>query len=420
MEPKVEHYQVEGNQHCLNFIDRWRAIVAKGRINTIGIIATQSATEIFYDQAGVVGSEFAMHYAAGLLQDQTKENLDNRIKPQQSQNAPANRVVYNMAAAPTSFDFLAWMQTALMMMHKEGVPGPLHVAFSWGKKRNVAACLGSPQRKIMFENVMRPLIEIMGAVEVDIDQIGEARWLDCYTLALASRMGQDGVPIPKLTPSKEAVAKVDQYLNGRRPVVIVLREATHWEHRNSVIPEWTRFIDETLAHEDVIVLRDAAKAMEPLGPYHTMPPCSVEMNSRIALFQRAKCILGVGNGPMTLAFHGDTPWMMFAPLDPSGTYPPGRPEWWLPMHGIKAGDQFPWSQGPHQRIVWALDTFDNMTKAWKEFETMPEFHGEPSPPLAISFNPLEAVAVPKPKKAKKAKVVPVRTKKANGHVRAAR
>lgn len=375
LEKAVTHYQVEGNQQVIEFLEKWVGIAKQGKINCAGITATQSPTEIFYDQCGVIGSEFAMCYALETLRDAVRENLNNRMKPPQSLTAPANRVVYNMAAAPCSFDFLAYIQTAEMIRVKEGAPGPLQFAFSWGAKKNPAACLGTPQRRIMYENVMVPLIEMIGAKLVPIEEIGEARWYDAYTLVIATKLGQDGVPIPKLTPMQKAVDKVDQYLAGRKPVVIVLREADHWPHRNSVIPEWTRFIDETLAHEDVIVLRDTKKATEPMGPYHTLPACSLELNSRVALFQRAKCILGVGNGPMTLAFHGDTPWMMFAPLDPSGTYPPGRPEWWEPMHGIKAGEQFPWSQGPHQRIVWALDTFDNMTKAWKEFETMPEFNG---------------------------------------------
>lgn len=365
MQEVQENFQVEGNKEVNEFIDRWKAIVAKGKINFVGIVACQSATEVFMDHVGVIGTEFGASWAARELEKQITGNIYRRMAPAASATAPANKVVYNMASAPCSFDFLAWLMTAEMRRVKEGAEGPLQVAFSFGQDQDKERSLVTMQRRTMFENIMKPLIPMMGAVEVPIAEIGPARWTDVYTLKDATALCQEGIASPRVKPSQEAVDKVEQYLNGRRPVVIVLREAEHWSHRNSNQPEWFKFIDTALAHEDVIVLRDTRFATEPLGPYHTLPPCSLELNSRVALFERAKCVIGVGNGPMTLLFHMDTPYLMFGAIDPSGSYAPGRPEWWKPHHGIAPGEQFPWSN-PHQRIIWEMDTAANLTRAWKK------------------------------------------------------
>ena len=387
MQGAEENFQVEGNREVQAFLERWLLLSREGKLNFVGLIACKSATETYTDHVGVIGTEFAANFAADNLKMQIMGNVFRRLPPNVSPTAPADRVVYNLASGPCSFDFLAWLQTQEMRRMKEGAPGPLKVAFSMGSDQVLQRCLVTDQRKIMFENVMKPLIPMIGAVEItDLDN---CRWPETYTLNTAVELFNNGAPMPKLTVADEAKAQVGKYLEGKpAPVVITLRESDHWPHRNSDIPQWLKFADYLIGKgEHVVFLRDSAKANEPLEGYNTLPPCSIEINSRVALYKAAKVNIFCANGPATLCFFLDNPWFMIAPLDPSNAYPPGRAEWWLPHHGIPAYGQFPWN-GPNQRIIWELDRIDNMVAAWERY-LAGEFNC-PAPPnnvVALPHNP---------------------------------
>ncbi len=381
MQHAEENFQVEGNKEVQAFIAKWATLAAKGKLNFIGMIACESATQFYCDHVGVIGTEFASNFAADYLKMQVQQNVFRRLPMPASPNAPANHVVYNLASGPCSFDFLAWIQTVEMTRLKEGCPGPLRLAFSMGTNQNLAQCMVTDQRKIMFEGVMKPLIRMIGGEEImpvnntpqaqaDFTSfLANARWTETYTLNTAVELFNAGAPMPKLTPTPEAVESVEKYLGDQKPpVVLTLREAPHWPHRNSNLEEWLKFADYLSGKgENVLFLRDTAKAKEPLGAYHTVPPCSLEINSRLALYERAKVNIFCANGPATLCHFTDRPWFMVAPLDPSLAYPPGKPEWWLPHHGIPAYGQFPWSK-PNQRIIWELDTVDVLISTWEKFE----------------------------------------------------
>lgn len=392
MQHAEENFQVEGNREVQAFLQRWLQRAQEGKLNFVGLIACKSATETFCDHVGVIGTEFAANFAVDNLKMQIMGNVFRRLPPEVPANAPANKVVYNLASGPCSFDFLAWLQTQEMRRALEKAEGPLEVAFSMGADQNLDRSLITDQRKIMFENVMGPLIPMLGAVHKPIKEIGVARWPETYTLNSAVELYNAGAPMPRLTVASEAAAKVDAFLKDKpAPVVITLRESGHWPHRNSNIPEWLKFADYLMAKgEHVIFLRDSAKANEPLAAgeglgacqYATLPPCSLEINSRVALYERAKANIFCANGPATLCHFLSNPWFMVAPLDPSGAYPPGRPEWWLPHHGIPAFGQFPWS-GPNQRIIWELDFAETLIQTWEQF-CAGEFN-EPAPKNTVSL-----------------------------------
>lgn len=409
MQHAAEDFQVEGNQQCLEFIDRWRLLVAKGKINFVGMIACETATQFYCDHVGVIGTEFAANFAADYLKKQVVDNVFRRLPMPARPDAPANHIAYNLASAPCSFDFLAWLQTQEMRRLKEGAPGPLKVAFSMGANQNFDQCMVTDQRRIMYEGVMRPLIKMFGGEEVTGHDpaalhafLQNSRWPENYTLNTAVELFNAGAPMPTVTATDDAVKAVEQFLAGQKqPVVITLRESTHWPHRNSNTKEWLKFADYLSGKgENVLFVRDTAMAKEPLGAYHTVPPCSVELNSRLALYQRAKANIFCANGPATLAHFTDAPWFMVGPLDPSLAYPPGRPEWWLPHHGIPAYGQFPWSK-PNQRIIWELDTADVLIDTWEKFENGDFNHPVPinvpimpAPPARISNDLPMALSAP--------------------------
>ena len=75
----------------------------------------------------------------------------------------------------------------------------------------------------------------------------------------------------------------------------------------------------------------------------------------------------MANGPISLAYFGDTPWLKFFEIDDQGAYNAAKSEYWRVCVGLdpERKEQFPWSTDK-QRIVWKPDYFTNMVEAWEE------------------------------------------------------
>lgn len=365
-----DNYQVEGNKECLAMMEFWYNRAKQGKVNFVAIVACEGPEMVLSDHLGVCGTEFAAHFGLVDLAENVKIAVKKRQAPPTAPDTPANQVVCNLQGAPSSFDFLPWILHAEMYRVQQGAPGPLKVGFSWGEGNRPEMALFTEHRKTMFKNVIKPLLRLVGAEEDETVVTKPALWHNAYVFAPLVNLYTQGCKIPEINPSAEAVARVEEMLQGREPVTITLREAEHWKHRNSSNDEWLKFAHECLKDEFVIILRDSAVADEPLLYFNTFPEAAKDLDTRIALYQRAKCNLFVANGPATLAWMGDRPWMMFCPIDAdtdagSGVYKPGGADWWKKYHGVAKGEQFPWS-GPQQKIIWdGHDTYENIRKNWK-------------------------------------------------------
>ena len=118
----------------------------------------------------------------------------------------------------------------------------------------------------------------------------------------------------------------------------------------------------------MVFVRDTAKVAETLPGYVCYPHASVDLDVRLALYERAKMNFFVPNGPYGLAIFTDVPHMVPMMMDPTETYWPYTPLFWEKNMGIGEGDQWPWS-GPHQRIIWgARDDCDVLIRAWEQTE----------------------------------------------------
>src|SRR4029077_2544614 len=93
----------------------------------------------------------------------------------------------------------------------------------------------------------------------------------------------------------------------------------------------------------------------------------ISLQDRMSLYDGAKCNLFVANGPATLAWFSDAPWLMFGKPDPNDHYFPNTPDGWKNFTGLDVGEQFPWAR-PDQRIVWEADRLDVLKQAWLAFE----------------------------------------------------
>jgi hypothetical protein len=269
--------------------------------------------------------------------------------------------IYDLNTAPASWDFLPWLANATMAAKQWGADR-VRVCFMPGQNfgfRDDKLPLDIEERSQMFDAVVRPALDLFGAVEDPTIEIGHAH---SYMLAPVAHAARMGVAVPKIEPPAWAFSEVDKELKGREPVVITLREASHWPARNSNLEAWLDFA-ETLLNDDehVIIVRDTEYAVNKIRGFCTFPRASLDIKVRAALYERAKANLFVANGPMALAYFGTRPFLIFKPVvEWLGA---ASEQWWSAMVGIKRGEQYPWCR-EDQRIVWDDDSYENITRAW--------------------------------------------------------
>lgn len=366
---------VDGNAECIELLEKWLTRARLGEINCIALVAVETPTRAFSDHAGVNTSHFAAYVTLDHLKNRLIVNHQptaEHIQAPIEKNIPANFVCFDCNNEPTQFDFLPWLLTAEMTRRREGAPEPLKVCFIEGRTNEVLGDAQLRNRDKWMEKIVLPICRMVGAELTQEAYLG--RRPSCYSFVEMVRMAKNGEEAPRLSPTPEAAAHVQQILGNwpgwDRPIVITLREALHWPHRNSNVMEWLKFADKLRSDgEKVIFVRDTIKADEgfPEWGFPTLPLASRDLDIRFALYERARCNFFVDNGPMTLAWFGSSPFLAFVQCDPMTSYLPNTPQWWKRNHGIKVGEQFPWFL-PHQRIIWGPDTFEAMCTAWDDLK----------------------------------------------------
>jgi hypothetical protein len=197
----------------------------------------------------------------------------------------------------------------------------------------------------------------VGAVE---DRECRGRFSDMFLPFDIVRAAREGKAVPRFKVKTNAL--------DRRPVTITLRETDFWPHRNSNVMAWLRFGSKLAMNgEDVLVVRDTAKAFEPLPGFRTCPEASIDLLYRAQLYASAKANLFVANGPAHIAMFLDVPYLIFnGNTQPEGhPYYTDTPSFWRDKVGVEVGGQWPWA-GERQRMVWAKDDLENIERAWEE------------------------------------------------------
>lgn len=312
--------------------------------------------------AGDVLLEPRAQRATKALSDDIGERIINRLLPPRDPDVPADYAIYNVPSGSISYDFIIWLVDAEMSRAREHDAPPLKVHFWFG--RDGKAGLYSDAQKQMFEKVVRPSLELVGAVEHPDAIHGREYARRHFRSIIDGAHAGEKVPMLKApVRAREAMAK---WLgDGPPPVTITLREAEHWPHRNSNLDAWITFAYHLRKqNERVIFVQDTAKATEAIWNFETCAPASLDLHMRVALYERAKANLFVANGPCILAAFGDRPWLTFTPIEPDdSSYKANTPAFWRIHVGIDVGEQYPWSR-PDQRIVWKRDDYENIVEAW--------------------------------------------------------
>ena len=290
---------------------------------------------------------------------------------------------------PPSHDFCVWLIIAELMRCHHGVVGPLRVRFGlikdqlgmvdfgplspWSGRAYPFGCSRAYSDEMMA-NVLRPAIEMIGAVEepavnapFDFDDLAPYVEYD-YHIGHLVDAGRQGHRIPNWKLPQWAHDEVRQFLGRQRPVIITLRETGVQPERNSQMAEWLKFAESVEGDHPVLFLRDTAKADERLAlPFPTWPLASRNAYVRAALYRHALVNMFVGNGPSIWCIFSDAPFLIFKQLVPAlPNWAHGRAEGWKDQDHMDIGDQYPWASAS-QRLTWTDDTFEDIRAAFDQF-----------------------------------------------------
>ncbi len=279
-------------------------------------------------------------------------------------------VTYDMGLCPASWDFLNWLKNVEIERNINAPGQQISVRFVAGPQNGFRAD-NMPRpldaRRAIFEHVIKPSLQLANAVEGHEDNAKSPS----YTPRTAVEYARRSIEIPHWTIPPHIAAEVTDYLAGRCPVVITLRETNYWPERNSNLENWTQFARNIGV--DVIFVRDTSKADEPLEGFVTCARASKDLLFRAGLMAQARLNMMVANGPIAIAQYLPTPWVSFKPLTPTlPDYGPGQPKFW-DMMGIGVCGQWPWS-AEDQRICWGDDTLQILETAWAGVNGLPDPH----------------------------------------------
>jgi hypothetical protein len=177
-------------------------------------------------------------------------------------------IEYPLSVYPASWDFLQWLVNVYITY------GPINVKFIPGPKggfRDDTMPRPLEAREAIFRHVMKPALQLLGMREGRGERVDPLP----YTLTYAVQAARIGVQMPKWQIPQWAMDHAKAYLGDRKPLVITLREASYYPLRNSDAGAWTKFAAE--CGEDVIFVRDTAKADQPYYDFETCPRASKEL-----------------------------------------------------------------------------------------------------------------------------------------------
>lgn len=351
-----------GNLEVIKLLEACLEKARKGRI-THGVVSLiEEPGKVTGGMAGAFHVEETARRALAKLDASLAASILNRTLPERDESLDASHACFNVPAGPLCYDFANWLILAEMRRIREGAPAPLKVAF-WFGRDGKGNGMEIPYRRKMLDNVVRPMLDLIDAVE-DRAALG-GRCDEVYLTRAIVDAADRGEPVPRFRASEEAIDAMAQYKNY---VTITLRESEEWPHRNSNIENWVKFARHLQCRgERVVFVRDTAAAFS--NQVSAVPECpraSLHLRARMGLYQVAKANLFVSNGPAALAFFSDRPWLCFMPLnDDDHPYKPQTPSF-MRENIVDPYGQFPWSR-PDQRIVWEADNYESIIAAWDQF-----------------------------------------------------
>lgn len=363
--PLNNNTDVNGNRDAKNLLAQFAQMAATDTVGYVAVIACKEPNTFSLGYSGTVELEGVALEGLRKGIEHLETNIKNRTLPEPDPKLDASYVCYNVTVSPLSFDFVTWLLSMEQRRIQEGAPAPLKVGFWYGRDGK-SGLSGMPERENMLNNVCRPALELVGAVEDPKAINGYNSTFFSYKMMVEAF--NKGIARPTLKTDVLSPIQEPGY------VTITLRECSYWPHRNSRMGEWMQFAKYLKRNgERVIFVRDTAKANEPIDGFETCPVASTDLVKRCALYQDAKANLFVANGPVNLGFFGDKPWMQFFEIDDQGAYNASTTAYWVNCIGLDPAkkEQFPWAT-KQQRLTWVPDLYTNMVLEWDKLWTTEE------------------------------------------------
>jgi len=241
-------------------------------------------------------------------------------------------LLYDLANRPASFDFITCLATATGM-------GCKHVRFVYGNWKRKDYSIKQAEER--WRSIVEPASSLFG---VDYS-IGEREGLEVnHLLAAAVKVYKHIGHIGKIiTPCKRGEYVTVTLRNSRSP------------ERNSRDEEWREFAD--MCDREVIFIKDNEDS-------------SLHLHDRMKLYANAYLNMGVIQGPLTLCYHSDAPYVSMRTIGGvnSGST---SPKMITGLTGITEGFQFPWSL-PTQRLSYLDDTLENIQREYRQYQRLVE------------------------------------------------
>ncbi len=293
------------------------------------------------------------------------------------------RVVYNLSQSPATFDFVHFLVRAEQARILEG-DKDLHVSIVWGDRQVTERDRAfSPERKAWRQwNLLPQICRLLPSVSgFSFDKEG------VQTLPYSP-------PLPVIgkhfQPSEAAKSVVAQFCKTDKPIVtITLRDSDFQKKRNSNVKEWQKICDWLKEQRYCpVILPDTECVMggkeSGITGHLEYIPGSMNVDLRLALYDRAILNLFTSNGPLGLCLWAGLPTLackMIIPEVPTCT-----------LEAITKVGQGPDSPlGEYQKIVDCDDTFENLKPHLEEF--LPECKKRERPlPKIHSFSVLDESA----------------------------
>lgn len=375
MDIKASSGRAAGNAECIKLLKKWLAIAKRGQVSYVALAAGIAPDQVASESVGSIAFQADVCDQLDQLNMRLRQQMLSRLAPFDPK-VPTNYVTFSVSANNVNYDFLGWLIGAEMYRVRTGGPAPLCVGFYAVQEDAIKL---PPIQLQMMKNVAGPLVEAIGG---SITPVRFGRGDFCLTYRDVANFVRAGEKVPRLKAPPIYAGMVDAMLDGiPAPITITLRESAHYLNRNSNLEAWLKFARDLQAQgETVIIVRDTAKAAEAdLPGLTTCQLASENILYRIGLYERAKCNLFVANGPATLNYFLETPFLMFSEIDHDkvGNYEPAWPEWWPKCMGIAVGEQFPWFNR-EQHIVWKADSYSNLCAAWEELRPRHETPQRPT------------------------------------------
>lgn len=368
------HFDVYGMDSCYSHDGQHHATAQNWNVTTPSVYTVDDRSFLAEPWMAAQVEQFLDQVAANRRRYTVDVKCDGFLKAALEHNTL--KVVYDLDVAPGSFDFMCSMLNIENYRVECGY-SRVKVNLKPGSKEGFRPVdvidIGHDQKNQMLNHVVRPLLgmfameecgpiekpnALIGAIEGEAEGVVSFPYSPRPSVEHFRETGK----LARYEASAEATAWARENF-ADRPYVITLREAAYWPQRNSNIDAWLRFA-ETLDRR-VIFLRDTAKAHEKITAYETCPEASIDLNKRLALYRQAEMNFFVTNGPAGLAhYSADIPYLNFFKEAPG--YHCYDPEWLKDYIGLEPFGQLPWAT-PRQRMIYADDTFENITEA---FNTM--------------------------------------------------